>query len=47
MLFQRFTFVDFTTACTSRLSIVLLTCPSSDFVGLINRQVGQFSKFGL
>ena len=47
VLFQRFTLVFSTTAFTSRLSIDLLTCPSSAFVGLISRQVGLLSKFGV
>ena len=47
MLFHRLISVELTVFLTILSSIVFLTCPISDFVGLINLHVGLLSKLGL
>ena len=47
MLFYRLRLVDSTSLLTTLFSMILLTCPISDMIGLISGQDGLFSKFGL
>ena len=47
VFFKRLTSVFLTTQFTTLFRIILVTCPSSDFEGLISLHVGWLSKFGL